>query len=244
MNHNEFIREIDGADTAVLMIHGIFGTPRHFDDIVNIVPQSWSVYNILLDGHGMGVKEFGSTSMEKWKHQVDEIMSVLNKKYKHIYLVGHSMGTLLSLDISHKYENKIRKMILLAVPLRIFLKPISALNSFKLIFGLNSTENPMDEASKRAHSVQHNEWFWHYAGWVPRYIELFKLIYKVRNEIESVSVPAVTFQSKKDEMVAFNSIKYLQKNKKFTNFVLNNSMHYYYDEQDYKFMLNKIKEEL
>ena len=64
--HKEFIKEAEGANTAILMIHGIFGTPRHFDDIISLVPDNWSVYNILLDGHGKGVKEFSRTSMAKW----------------------------------------------------------------------------------------------------------------------------------------------------------------------------------
>ena len=66
--HKEYIREADHANTAILMIHGIFGTPRHFDDIVKLVPDNWSVYNILLDGHGKGVREFSRTSMVKCKN--------------------------------------------------------------------------------------------------------------------------------------------------------------------------------
>ena len=100
MKHHEYIKVVDGGNTAVLMIHGIFGTPRHFDDIVDLVPQEWSVYNILLDGHGKGVKDFAHTSMDKWKQQVDKMMAELYDKYDNIYLIGHSMGTLLSLDIS------------------------------------------------------------------------------------------------------------------------------------------------
>lgn len=241
MKHNEYIREVNGTDTAVLMIHGIFGTPRHFDDIIKLVPDNWSVYNILLDGHGKGVKEFSSTSMKKWKKQVDDMMSHLYEKYANIYMVGHSMGTLLSLDISHKYADKIRNMILLAAPLRVFLKPISAVNSFKLIFGIGNKNNPMDVASKKAHSVFHDAWFWNYAGWIPRYLELFALIRKVRNNIETVNVPCFAFQSKNDEMVAFSSIKYLSKNKNIKSYVLKNSMHYYYEPKDYEFLLKEVK---
>ena len=225
--HKEFIKEAEGANTAILMIHGIFGTPRHFDDIVKLVPDNWSVYNILLDGHGKGVREFSRTSMGKWKNQVNEMFAKLYEKYDNIYIVGHSMGTLLSLDISFKYADKIRAMILLAVPLKIFLKPVSTINSVKLVFGLTSEDNPMDVASKKAHGVKHDAWFWHYAGWIPRYLELFALIRKVRKNIENVNVPCYTFQSKKDEMVAFGSLKHLQKNKGFVNNILEKSMHFY-----------------
>ncbi len=244
MNHCEYVREIADTDTAVLMIHGIFGTPRHFDDIVELIPKNWTVYNILLDGHGKGVREFSATSMKKWKKQVEDIMDLLYKKYDNIYLVGHSMGTLLSLDISSKYADKIRKMFLLAVPLRLFLKPVSAVNSFKLIFKITSADNPMDVASKKAHSVAHDAMPWYYLGWIPRYLELFALIRKVRNRIENISVPCYAFQSKRDEMVAFSSIKYLQKNKNIKTYVLENSMHFYYDKKDYKLLLNTVKKEV
>ena len=242
MKHNEYIKAVDGGNTAVLMIHGIFGTPRHFDDIVDLVPQEWSVYNILLDGHGKGVKDFAHTSMDKWKRQVDERMAELYKKYDNIYLIGHSMGTLLSLDVSAKYADKIKAMILLAVPLRVFLKPVSAVNSLKLVFGLGKESNPVDIAAKNTHGVSHDAWFWHYAGWIPRYLELFALIRKVRNNIENITVPCYTFQSKKDEMVAFGSLKYLQKNPLFENNVLENSMHFYYEPNDYEFLKKSVEE--
>lgn len=242
MKHDEYIKAVDGANTAVLMIHGIFGTPRHFDDIVQLIPDGWSIYNILLDGHGKGVKDFARTSMEKWKSQVDKKMSELYGKYDNIYLIGHSMGTLLALDVSAKYADKIRAMILLAVPLKVFLKPVSAINSLKLVFGIGSENNPVDVAARNTHSVTHDAWVWHYAGWIPRYLELFALIRKVRNNIENITVPCYTFQSKKDEMVAFCSLKYLQNNPLFKNNVLENSMHFYYDPKDYEFLKNSISQ--
>lgn len=241
MSHEEYVKVVEGGNTAVLMIHGIFGTPRHFDEIIHLIPEEWSVYNILLDGHGKGVREFACTSMDKWKTQVDSMLGNLYEKYENIYLIGHSMGTLLSLDISHKYADKIRAMILLAVPLKVLLKPVSAVNSFKLIFKLTSMDNPMDVAAKNAHSVQHDAFFWHYAGWIPRYFELFALIRKVRKGIENITVPCYTFQSKKDEMVAFGSIKYLNKNPLFENKVLEKSMHFYYDPLDFEYLKENIK---
>lgn len=239
--HKEFIKEVEGANTAILMIHGIFGTPRHFDDIISLVPDNWSVYNILLDGHGKGVKEFSRTSMAKWKSQVNEMFLKLYEKYDNIYIVGHSMGTLLSLDTCTGYADKIRAMILLAVPLKIFLKPASAINTIKLVLGMGSENNPVDIAAKKAHSVSHNAWVWHYAGWIPRYMELFALIRKVRKNIENVNVPCYTFQSKKDEMVSFSSLKHLQKNKGFVNNVLEKSMHFYYDPDDYEFLKKNVE---
>ena len=50
MPHREYIRLVPGADTAVLFLHGIAGTPRHFDarlPLVHLVPENWSVYTVL-----------------------------------------------------------------------------------------------------------------------------------------------------------------------------------------------------
>ena len=71
MEHLEYIRIVDHADTAVLFIHGIVGTPNHFHAFIPLVPEHISVCNLLLDGHGGSVKDFSHTSMRKWVVQVD-----------------------------------------------------------------------------------------------------------------------------------------------------------------------------
>ena len=68
--HRTYARIVPGAGTAVLMVHGIVGTPRHFDWLIPEFDETWSVYNILLDGHGGSVDDFAETSMKKWKEQV------------------------------------------------------------------------------------------------------------------------------------------------------------------------------
>ena len=46
MNHQEYRRIVPGADMAVLMIHGIVGTPHHFDNLLPLIPENWSVVNL------------------------------------------------------------------------------------------------------------------------------------------------------------------------------------------------------
>ena len=70
MAHNEYIREVPGSDTVVFCIHGILGTPDQFNPLLNQIPEEWSVFNILLDGHGKKVQDFSGSSMQKWKGQV------------------------------------------------------------------------------------------------------------------------------------------------------------------------------
>ena len=55
---------IGTGPNAVLMIHGIAGSPGHFRDFVPVIPPEFSVYNILLDGHSGKVENFSRSSME------------------------------------------------------------------------------------------------------------------------------------------------------------------------------------
>ena len=117
MNHEPYIRIVPGSNTAVLMVHGIVGTPRHFDGILAAIPEDWCVYNILLDGHGGGVTDFSRTSMEIWRKQVRSILNALCVRYKRIFIVAHSMGTLLAMEAALEHKNKIAGMLFLALKL-------------------------------------------------------------------------------------------------------------------------------
>ncbi len=94
MEHKEYKRIIAGASSAVLFIHGIVGTPNHFDHFIPLVPEDVSTHNMLLDGHGKGVTDFSHASMKKWESQVAEAVEKLAETHERIYIVAHSMGSL------------------------------------------------------------------------------------------------------------------------------------------------------
>ena len=88
MEHKENKRIIKGASSAVLFIHGIIGTPNHFDRFIPLIPGDVSVHNILLDGHGNSVTDFSHTSMKKWESQVTDAVAELSKTHEKIYIVA------------------------------------------------------------------------------------------------------------------------------------------------------------
>ena len=97
MEHKEYKRICDNSSIAILFIHGIVGTPNHFNKFVSLVPDSISVYNLLLDGHGKEVKDFSKTSMKKWELQVTSAVQELSLMHEKIYIVAHSLGTVLAI---------------------------------------------------------------------------------------------------------------------------------------------------
>ncbi len=236
MIHQEYSRILPDSKTVVVFIHGIVGTPNHFKDLVPLVPEEFSVCNMLLDGHGKGVKEFAKTSMKKWKNQVHEKIAELSETHENILIVAHSMGTLFA--IKEALSNpKIKELFLLAVPFKVGIKPAMFSNSMMLYLGGSKKDNPRIAAQKNAYGVENDLRFWRYIGWIPRYLELFGEIRRVRPLAKQIPIPCQAFQSRKDEVVSRSAMKYLQENPRISARFLEGSTHCYYAPQAWEELL-------
>lgn len=244
--HDEFISDVTECDTVFLCIHGILGSPDHFDFLLQTLPETVSVHNILLDGHGKNIEDFAQTSMYKWQAQIEQKIEYLSSNYDNIIIVGHSMGTLFGLELSVRYTSKIKFLFLLQTPMKMGLKPSILKHSYQVLFNKIDYNDKICVACKDSFSINIETKLYKYFSWTPRYLELFKKAYDVRQLIENISVPCVVFQSKFDELVPISSCKVIQKNSNIKLNVLNNSSHFYYEDLDLQLILNefeKIKEE-
>ena len=232
MDHSPFYRILPDSDTAVLMIHGIMGTPRHFDDLIRQVPEDWSVYDILLEGHGGTALDFGRSSMQSWKSQAMSVFEELCGKYRKVVLVGHSMGTLFCIRMAVERPEKIPFLFLLASPMEVGLKPAMAENSLRVAFNRVHENNPRQTAARDACSVGTTMRLWQYLSWVPRYLELFREIGDVKKLLPRLEVPCYAFQSDQDELVSRRAIRILEDSGRVRATVLPNSGHYYYAPED------------
>ncbi len=232
MAHKEYIRHTDG-NRVVLFIHGFLGSPEHFESFIDLVPENCGIYNVLLRGHGGNVRDFAGASMKQWKEQVENIIFELNEKYREIIIVAHSMGTLFAYDLSAKYPECIKALLLLGTPLKIGVKVTAFVNSFKSLLGLISDEDEVGKAYDKAHGVKLNLKLWEYIGWIPRYLELFSESKRSRTTIENVNVPCYIFQSAKDELVSRKSEKFIPQKENIALTVLEKSAHFIYDKNDF-----------
>lgn len=243
MKHKEYIKICDGAETAVLFIHGILGTPHHFDRFVALVPDSFSVYNLLLDGHGKGVKEFSKTSMKKWEAQVTAAVEQLSATHQKIYIAAHSLGTLLAIEQAMK-NKQISKLFLLAVPLQIALKPKMFINSFKVYLNRIDPNDEEAVAAKNCCGIENQGNLLSYVGWLPRFLELFAKVRQVRRMINGLDVPCTVYQSANDEMVSIKGMERLKQNPCICVNELKGSGHYYYNREDWSFLLTEFEKML
>ena len=107
---------IGGNNEAVVLIHGLTDSPnnmRQFAEFFNF--RGYSVYVPLLPGHGTYVQDLNEKKYNDWYDKAEETLK--NVKENKVYLVGYSLGGLLSLDLASK--NQVDGVITINAPIRI-----------------------------------------------------------------------------------------------------------------------------
>lgn len=247
MVHEEYIRIVPGAKTAVLFIHGIVGTPNHFRDLlplVGAVPEEYSIYNVLLDGHGREVDDFASSSMAKWKAQVWDVFDQLAASHDHVMIAAHSMGTLFAMQLGVQYPEKIPLLFLIAAPMRPGLRLFGIVNVVRMVFGLTREDRPIEVATRQVCGVRTTRKLWKYLKWIPRFLELFAEVYRTEQILDQLTAPCVAYQSEKDELVTNFSSKVLKKSSVMEVHILPESTHFYYAPQDQETVLTNFTERI
>ena len=201
--HEPMKRIVPGAKAAVLFIHGINATPRFFDEYLSALPADISVHSLLLPGHGGTVKDFGSHGAKEWEAHVRTALEELRAAHERVYIMAHSLGTLLAIRETVRDDRQIAGMLLLCVPLRIWSQPTAWLRN------LHRVMQPAKYAEeiRTCYGTEVDWRLWRYIGWIPRYLELFILSREARQVVGQVHVPTVVFMAGRDEQVSLRSEK-------------------------------------
>ena len=242
MNHQEYRHIVPGAEMAVLMIHGIVGTPHHFDDLLPLIPENWSVVNLLLEGHGQGAAEFGAASMAQWKEQVDRELDALLARHPKALIVGHSMGTLFAIQSAIDCPDRVAGLFLQAVPLRPYVHPKMTVASAKLMLGADISDDRLAQALERDSGVEVDWRLWEYTRWPVRFVELLAECERIRRALPQLKVRTLALQSCRDELVSDLSIRDLEKNEHIRVIPMKNSGHFGYEGEELEKMLQCFRE--
>jgi len=236
MKHKEYRRIVPDSETAVLFIHGIAGTPNHFEKFIPLVPENYSVYNLLLDGHGGKTEDFSHTSMKKWEKQTENAVKELLETHKKVYIAAHSMGTLFAIEQAVK-NSRVEKLFLLAVPIKLFVKPKAIISAIKIYLGKVPADDVKTIAMKNCCGVGLCKNPLKYLGWIPRFLELFGKISGTRKILSDLKTDCRIYQSEHDELVSVKSVDYLRSKTGAFVSVLKKSGHYYYEKGDFDYLL-------
>lgn len=226
--HSEYKRIVPGAKKAVLFVHGINATPRFFDAYAEALPEDISVHSLLLPGHGGTVRDFGDHSAQEWERHVRAALDALRDDHEDVYIVAHSLGTLLAIREAVRDDRKIAGMLLLCVPLRIWSRPTAWWG--KLAKGLGG--RAAQEELRTCYGTEVDWRIWRYIGWIPRYLELFKLSREARQVVHRVTTPTLVFMAGKDEQVSLRGEKCMAGNPAITVARMENSTHHIFTPED------------
>ena len=239
MAHQEYIRILPNCDRAVLLIHGIVGTPDHFLPFLNLIPGDWSVCNILLEGHGGSTDDFSRASMKKWKTQVASVLDGPLAHCNKIIIVGHSMGTLFAVGEALRRPKRITSLFLLQVPLRVRVRLKTAFCAGLLPFGI--VLKPV-EGMKADSGVDLDPRLWKYLGWIPRFAELLAECARIRRALPALKVPCQAFQSGRDELVSMKSCRELARCDAVKITVLPECDHFVYQGENLRLLQQRFQE--
>lgn len=237
VSQEPFFKEVPQADTLVVFIHGIVEGPSQFRPFINMTLQAGcSCVSLLLPGHGGSAKDFAHSSKEEWIDYVRKKLTIFRNQYPHLILVGHSMGTLLSLITYAENPSGIDGIIVIATPLHVHVSIQAIRNNLKIAFNesipANDPAYPMAQALSvaRCPIIQ-------YLTWLPRLADLFSLIDQTRNLLPQIKIPLLAIHADRDELVGKRSITYLQQGvpKSYLHIIhLPHSTHFTYDQKDWK----------
>ncbi len=240
MRHEEKRKITDNSSLAVLFLHGIVGSPNHFNKFIEALPEDISYHAILLSGHGGGVRDFSKAKMDLWRTQAEEAATALLKTHERLIIVGHSMGTLFAIQQSVKNPDKVPALFLIDTPQRVYVHPVMLKYAFYFLRGKAPKKDKIAQAALESISVDKDLKIWRFLGWIPRFLELFSEIRKTRRLLPEIKSKTLVFQSKKDELVRKSSLKLLLPHKNIKTTMLESSTHFYYSDKDTELMLSEF----
>lgn len=238
--HQPFSYEVKDATTAVIFIHGILEGPFQFHELATkALEQGMATFGILLPGHGKSAEDFANSNRQQWINYVDKVIKEISQNYPNIILVGHSMGALLSLLVSEKYDCVIG-LFAVAIPLSIKVNLKGFTCSLKVLTGHYDKDDEYVLASYRAWSIPQGTWR-NYVRWIPRYIDLFYLIYLTKKELPYLKKPMLFIHCGCDEFVRYKTTKILKRKLTNDNYrieELKKSGHFYYRDRENEKLIN------
>lgn len=203
INGHVAYRRKNGAKAIVICVHGIQGSPRQFDWLVERLPEDVDYECVLLPGHGATVQDFRKNGAAEWETHIRKLCADAAKQYERIIYIGHSMGCLLGI-FAAVGGIRFDGMLMLACPLA--LKPTLRyfINNLRAV-GAKNPSDPYVKAVQRANSV-HAASSLQYLSCIRPYLELLKLIRRTRRIAAKLEAPAVLLHSENDEIVGRRSM--------------------------------------
>jgi carboxylesterase len=107
----------EGGPVSCLLVHGMGSTPYQVRSLGEYLAwQGLTVQGIRLPGHGTTLDDLEQTTAGQWLAAIDHGIDQLQPTCSHIFLLGNSLGGILSLAIAARRENDLAGLITISTP--------------------------------------------------------------------------------------------------------------------------------
>jgi carboxylesterase len=191
------------SDTGVLLIHGLMAAPEEVREWADFLhAKGLTVYAPRLSGHGTSSKDLSVRNYKDWLDSVDRGHDVLKTCCKKILIAGFSTGAGLALQSVILRPHDFEAVIAISAPLRFksfssrFAETLNAFNIFCNHLGMG---NLAREFMKNDADNPHINYL---LCPVSAFVQVKKLMKKVRPSLPDILIPALVIQAKNDPKVA------------------------------------------
>ena len=198
-----FFLHLPGSDTGVLLIHGMMAAPEEVREWANFLHEKGlTVYAPRLSGHGTSSKDLSVRSYNDWLDSVDRGHAILKTCCKKIIVAGFSTGAGLALQSVILKPHDFEAVIVVSAPLRFksfssrFAELLDGFNHFCNYWGMSNLAN---EFMKNDADNPHINYL---LCPVSAFVQVKKLMRKVRKSLPDIDIPALVIQAKNDPKVA------------------------------------------
>ncbi|MCX5849156.1 MAG: alpha/beta fold hydrolase [Deltaproteobacteria bacterium] len=198
-----FFLHSPGSDTGVLLIHGLMAAPEEVKEWAQFLHEKGlTVYVPRLSGHGTSSKDLSIRNYNDWMDSVDRGHAILRKCCKKIMVAGFSTGAGLALQSVILKPHDFEAVITVSAPLKF--KSFSSrfaelLNGFNIFCNYLGMSNLAREYMKNDADNPHINYL---RCPVSAFVQVKKLMKKVRRSLPNIFIPVLVLQAKNDPKVA------------------------------------------
>lgn len=180
---------------GVLLIHGYTSSPLDFKPMIDFLSRkNITVLAPLLKGHGTSPQNLATTSYVDWEKSVKDAFNILKKNCSSLFVVGHSFGGNLCIELVKK--NKVKGFISIATPVFFqkqgFVRAMFySLRFFKVFFKKKYPSDYNNTINKAR--------FVYNSAPVNTMSSVIKIIRKSIRDLDKVKCPVLVLQSRGDK---------------------------------------------